>query len=149
MTDAKEVPSYTNQGPINPLLPDQYEALKAVLRAVYQRTQMHLADTGLKEDATVTLHRATAGVFSAARFGTTVDYQSAALTSFTSDREVADSWDNARAVLTAKVPRTKVLFINNVFLQGGWMGEESEVILLGGKIEVKVSQPNPPKKDDD
>jgi len=159
LTDSKEVPTSGMipqagpndpwRAPVAPLPPEEYDALKAVLRALYQRTQMHLADTGLKEDDTVTLYRALQRGLGADRLGTTMDYQTAPLTSFTRLREVADDWDSARTVLTAKVPRSKVLFINNVFLHGGWMGEENEVILLGGKIEVSVSEPNPKKKDED
>lgn len=159
LTDSKEVPTSGMipqagpndpwRAPVAPLPPEEYNALKAVLRAVHQRTQMHLADTGLKEDDTVTLYRALQRGFGANRLGTTMDYQTAPLTSFTTLRSVADDWDSARTVLTAKVPKSKVLFINNVFLHGGWMGEEHEVILLGGKIEVSVSAPNPKKKDED
>jgi hypothetical protein len=159
LTDSKEVPTSGMipqagpndpwRAPVAPLPPEEYDALKAVMRAIHQRTQMHLADTGLKENDTVTLYRALQRGFGADRLGTTIDYQTAPLTSFTRLREVADDWDSARTVLTAKVPRTKVLFINNVFLHGGWMGEENEVILLGGKIEVSVSAPNPKKKDED
>lgn len=137
LKDSKEIRSYK----VKDLPPEEYRALKAVLRAVHQRTQMHLSDTGVKDDATVTLFRATQAI-SGEPAGTTVDYQSEPLTSFTRDRGVAAKWGGPK-MLTAKVPRTQVFFINNVFLQGGWYGEEGEVVLLGGKIEGEVSRQEP------
>jgi hypothetical protein len=146
LSDSKEVPTYTNQGLVAPLPSEDYEALKAVLKAVYQRTQLHLADTGLSEDSTVNLYRGTREV-GEKNYGKTINYRAAALTSFTSDPQVANDWTRLNAVLTAKTPRTKVFFINNVFLQGGNMAEEQEVILLGGEMDVKVSARK--RKDDE
>ena len=69
-----------------------------------------------------------------------VDYQTSPLTSFTSEQKIAKDFakNSQGSVVKATVPMSKIFFINNVMMTGGWMGEEKEVIVLGGKLETTV-----------
>jgi hypothetical protein len=115
------------------------ETLTAVVKAMYERTQQYLEQTGLNKNSEVTLFRST--VFpSPVKVNEVVDYQTSPLTSFTSEQKIAKDFakNSQGSVVKATVPMSKIFFINNVMMTGGWMGEEKEVIVLGGKLETTV-----------
>jgi len=120
------------------------ETLGAVVKAMYERTQQYLAEEGFGENAQIPLFRAT--IFPA-RVGVNkvVDYRTAPLTSFTTKQEIAEDFakESRGSVVGANIPRSKVFFINNVMMTGGWMGEEKEVIVLGGTLETTVLSAQP------
>lgn len=119
--------------------------LGAVVRAMYQRTQLHLEDTGMKKDDKVGLSRATEGNSDLRnQIGNRVSFKTNPLTSFTHDTDVADKWGRHHIVLKGGIPSSQIFFINNVMLQGGNndVAEEFEVIVLGGELDVKVAKPN-------
>lgn len=119
--------------------------LGAVVKAMYQRTQLHLEDTGMGKDDKVGLSRAIEGNSDLRnQIGNRVSFKTNPLTSFTHDTDVADGWGRHHIVLKGGIPRSQIFFINNVMLQGGNndVAEEFEVIVLGGELDVKVAKPN-------
>lgn len=129
---------------VEALTKEDSDTLTAVVKAMYERTQQHLKETGLDENSKVTLFRAT--VFpSRVNVNGVVDYQTAPLTSFTTEQKIAKEFaqNSQGSVVKATIPRSKIFFINNVMMTGGWMGEEKEVIVLGGKLETTVVSAQP------
>jgi GNAT superfamily N-acetyltransferase len=120
------------------------ETLGAVVKAMYERTQQHLQETGFNKNSEVTLYRSTVLPFRV-KVNEVVDYQTAPLTSFTTEEKIANDFakNNRGSVVKANIARSQIFFINNVMMTGGWMGEEKEVIVLGGKLETTVVSAQP------
>lgn len=120
------------------------ETLGAVVKAMYERTQQHLQETGLNKNSVVTLYRSTVLPFRV-KVNEVYDYQTAPLTSFTTEQKIANDFakNNRGSVVKVNIARSQIFFVNNVMMTGGWMGEEKEVIVLGGKLETTVVSAQP------
>lgn len=143
LNDSKAVPQESHE----PLSPEDAETLAAVVRAMYERTQLYLQENGFSDASSIALFRATKFP-SRVSANESIEYRTAPLTSFTSEKQIAEEFANNErsSVVRVAIPKKNIFFINNLMLTGGWMSDEKEVIVLGGSVKATVIVAQPKDK---